>query len=155
RVALHLGAELGEVRATETTVGFTAGSERRDADVLIAADGVRSAIRTRYFRHTGPTSLGRSAWRATLRSEDIRDVFSNEVCLWLGPGAHLVHYPIAKGALLNIVVIAPGAGSVPPLEAFGRLPRRALEEVSAWRVSPLVAVDASLAWTKGRVALIG
>lgn len=156
KIVLKLGAEVGGVRATESEVGFTIGGENRGADVLIAADGVRSAIRTDYFRHSGPMSLGRSAWRATLRAADVRSHFSsNEVGLWLGAGVHLVHYQIAGGAMLNVVVIAAGETAAPPLAAFGTAAQELINAVSAWHMSPLVIVDASPAWTRDRVALIG
>jgi salicylate hydroxylase len=156
KIALKLGAEVGGVRATESEVGLTIGGENQSADVLIAADGVRSAIRTEYFRHSGPMSLGRRAWRATLRAADVRSHFSsNEVGLWLGARAHLVHYQIAGGAILNVVVIAADETPSPPLAAFGAAARELINAISAWHMSPLVTVDASRAWTNGRVALIG
>jgi salicylate hydroxylase len=154
KIALHLGAKVSDVRAGETQVEFAAGGKGWRADILIAADGVRSTIRTGYFQHAGPISLGRSAWRATLRASDIRS-HSNEAGLWLGAAAHLVHYPIAGGETLNIVVIAAGETKAPPLAAFGTEARKLLNPVSAWQVSPLVTVDASSAWVRGRVALIG
>lgn len=156
KIALHLGAEVGDVRPTETEVAFSAGGERRQAAVLIAADGIRSAVRSTYFRHPGPTSLGRNAWRATVHATDLPKVVSlNEVGLWIGAGAHLVHYPIAGDRLLNVVVIAAGEGGAPPLAAFGTAARRILDAIPQWTVSSLLAVDASRPWTRGRVALIG
>lgn len=155
-IAFHLGAEVHDISATETEVAFSAGGERRMSELLLAADGVRSAIRTEFFRHPRPTSFGRSAWRAVLPVESVADrVPLDEVGLWLGAGGHLVHYPIAGGTKLNVVVIAAGEALKPPIAPFAGAPRRLIEGIVSWGLSPLVGVDPSRSWTAGRVALLG
>ena len=123
--------------------------------MLVAADGVHSAIRTGYFHHPGLVSLRRSAWRTTLPIEALAGRISpDEVGLWLGAGAHLVHYSIAGGTRLNVVVIAAGETPTPPLGPLEALPRLLTDAVS-WQRSSLVGVDGSRTWARGRVALIG
>lgn len=155
-VSLILGAEVREVREAETDVRFTAGGESRSADVLLAADGVHSKIRTEHFGYSGPSSFGRSAWRALVPAKNLASLIpTNEVGLWLGAGGHLVHYPVSAGASLNIVVIATGDGPRPPSTPFGASARRVIESVKDWIVSPLMGIDASQGWARGRVGLIG
>ena len=155
-IAFHLSSDVGDVSVTEMDVAFTAGGERRRSELLIAADGVHSAIRTELFRHPGPTSFGRSAWRAVLPVESAANRVSlDEVGLWLGAGGHLVHYPIAGGAKLNVVVIAAGETSKPTVAPFAGAARRLIDDIASWELSPLVGVDPSRSWTAGRVALIG
>jgi salicylate hydroxylase len=155
-VSLILGAEVREVRDTETEVRFTAGGESRHADVLLAADGVHSRLRAEHFGYSGPTSFGRSAWRALVPAKSLASLFpANEVGLWLGARGHLVHYPVANGASLNIVVIATGDGPRPPSTPFGASARRLIESAPSWMLSPLMAVDASRSWARGRIALTG
>lgn len=155
-IKLYLGCEVRNVEAGEGAVRFTAGDRSAEADALVAADGVRSTIRTGYFGHPGPKPLGRSAWRALLPAESIRDRISlDHVGLWPGARGHLVHYPVASGKLLNVVVIARGEDHVPPLAPFGAKARGLIEGVSDWSLTPLVAVDSRLPWTRGRVVLVG
>jgi salicylate hydroxylase len=67
-----------------------------------------------------------------------------------------VHYPVAAGTRLNVVVIARGGTSAaPPSAPFGREARTLIEAVEAWAVSELAEVDAVRPWTRGPVVLIG
>src|SRR5690606_8089472 len=82
------------------------------------ADGVRSFVRTRM----GGGELkfaGQIAWRATLPASGGR-----ESALWLGPGAHLVTYPLDRSGLLNVVAVTRGDHSGD--NWAGRADRRAL-----------------------------
>ena len=74
QIAVFLREDLGRgdittqsivARNTRARARFIAGEKSRRGDVLIAADGVRSKIRSEYFRHPGAKSLSRTAWRAT------------------------------------------------------------------------------------------
>ena len=97
--------------------------------VLLGADGVRSTIRTGYFGHPGPASFGRSAWRAVIPAGEVDRLGRRNVGLWLGNGAHLVHYPVRAGADLNIVAICAGTSEAPPAAPFKFL-RDVLDERS-------------------------
>lgn len=73
---------------------------------LIAADGLWSSLRAR-FGHTNPPRFQQlTAWRATLPASELGGSFRAPVVhLWLGRDAHLVHYPLRGGTLINIVAI--------------------------------------------------
>ncbi|MDU6833263.1 MAG: FAD-dependent monooxygenase, partial [Bradyrhizobium sp.] len=92
------------------------------------------------------------------------------VQLWMGPGAHLVAYPISAGRQVNVVAVVPGTWNRPgwsaegdPAElkaAFGppRWPATArllLNAVDGWRKWALFGVPEGIAWTAGNVALLG
>ena len=156
-IALHLGTEASDPRDTGGEVRFSAIGSEQHADLFIAADGLRSTIRTKHFGHGGPEPFGRTAWRAALPADDApKEVRRDATGLWLGPGGHLVHYPVRSGREVNVVVIAGGAGGdTPPKALFGREARRLLDAVAAWTPWPLFGVDVARPWTKGRVALIG
>ena len=50
--------------------------------------------------------IGYVAHRTIVPMKDVRaDVYRNEVVLWSGPGFHIVHYPLRKGELFNIVAV--------------------------------------------------
>jgi salicylate hydroxylase len=149
---------VAELHGLESGVCFRAGRATRRADVLVAADGVHSGIRSRYFGHPVSTSFGCTAWRATVPAAKAPgSVRLDAIGLWLGPGGHMVHYPVQGGASLNVVVIADGESTdpVPPREPFGRKARRLLDAAPAWTPWRLAGVDPTRRWTKERVALIG
>ncbi len=77
---------------------------------LLACDGVWSRLRPSIAGSSSPAQYsGHSAYRALLprslwpAGQSSR--LGQELGLWLGRKAHIVHYPIASGDLLNIVVL--------------------------------------------------
>ena len=82
---------------------------RHVVDALIAADGV-SGFGRHYVNgidngtDTAPNK-GRVAMRAVARTADLPRIFSQPFCnLWLGKGAHFVHYPLHGGKDVNMVL---------------------------------------------------
>jgi len=76
------------------------------AFALIGADGVWSTLRDRLHARHPPKFRHRTAWRALIPAEQAAEQFRQPlVHLWLGLGAHLVHYPVKAGRLINIVAI--------------------------------------------------
>ena len=156
-ITLTLGAEVRGAQGGDAVI-FTAGGNVRRADMLIAADGVHSAIRREVFRYSAPTSFGRNAWRAIVPAGLVTEYFSlDEVGLWLGPGGHLVHYPVSGGSGLNVVVVARGESPRPPVTPFGSRVRSLIEATSLWNLSRLMGVDPTPtpSYAQGRIALIG
>ena len=73
---------------------------------LIGADGIWSSVAARLGRQQQPTFRHRTAWRALIASDAAPAEFREPVVhLWLGQDAHLVHYPVKYGRLINIVGI--------------------------------------------------
>ena len=73
---------------------------------LIGADGVWSRIRTEHVGSSPAVYTGKTAWRITMPMQMVPKHFdSKNVGLWLSPKAHLVHYPVVGGHMLNIVAI--------------------------------------------------
>ncbi len=77
-----------------------------EADALIGADGVHSAIRQNLFGDDRPKFAGCMAWRGVIPAGRlppglIRPVGTN----WIGPGHHVIHYFLRRGELLNFVGI--------------------------------------------------
>ena len=73
-------------------------------DVLIGADGVHSQVRQSLFGEDRPQFTGIIVWRGIVPMEKLpkhmaRMVGSN----WVGPGAHVVHYPLRAGKVMNFV----------------------------------------------------
>jgi salicylate hydroxylase len=73
---------------------------------LIGADGLWSTIAARLRAQRRPRFAHRTAWRALVPSDSVAAEFRAPVVhLWLGLDAHLVHYPVRGGRLINIVGI--------------------------------------------------
>jgi salicylate hydroxylase len=102
--AIHLGSKA--VGFTQDSNGVTLRLEQGDAkgDALIGADGVHSRIRQGLFGADQPQFTGIIAWRGIVPMERLpqhmaRMVGSN----WVGPGGHVVHYPLRAGKVMNFV----------------------------------------------------
>lgn len=70
-------------------------------DLLIGADGLKSAVRARVEDASKAFFTRQVAWRAVI--EDAQDR-APEVRVYMGPGRHLVSYPLTKGRR-NIVAV--------------------------------------------------
>jgi salicylate hydroxylase len=83
--------------------------ERFDAPVTIAADGVWSARRTTVPGTATPAYTGQVAWRFLVEAEKVAGLMSAaNVTAFLGPGSHLVGYPVRGGSHVNLVAITAG-----------------------------------------------
>ncbi|MBI4367699.1 MAG: FAD-dependent monooxygenase, partial [Deltaproteobacteria bacterium] len=72
----------------------------------IGADGIWSSIATQLRWQRAPRFRHRTAWRALVPADAVPAEFREPmVHLWLGLDAHLVHYPVKRGRLINIVAI--------------------------------------------------
>lgn len=70
--------------------------------LVIAADGVRSVARAALGPAPAPRFTGQTAWRALVPLEAPA---LPEVRVFLGPGRHLVAYPLRDGRLMNLVAV--------------------------------------------------
>jgi salicylate hydroxylase len=82
---------------------------RHRGDVVVGADGVHSEIRRKIGGDDKPFFTGVAAWRGLVPMEKLpaamqRDVGTN----WVGPGGHVITYPLRRGELLNFVGIFEG-----------------------------------------------
>ena len=95
---------VGVTQDAETTTAEFETGERASAAILIGADGVQSRIRAELFGADRPEFTGIVAWRGLIPRAQVPagiklDVGTN----WVGPGGHVVHYPVRGGELLNFV----------------------------------------------------
>jgi salicylate hydroxylase len=117
-ITLHLGTRVEDfvVHGNGVSVACRRGPEAADQQgiALIAADGLWSGLRRRLGHDVQPRFQHRTAWRALLPAEHVAPEFrSPRVHLWLGRNAHLVHYPVRGGALLNVVAIVRDRAAKP------------------------------------------
>jgi len=73
-------------------------------DLLIGADGVKSAVRRQLAGPDHAVYTGDAAWRLTLPTDELPNGFMDQVMsVWMGPGRHVVCYYLRGGSLLNFV----------------------------------------------------
>ncbi len=176
---LVTGAEVLGFATTSTGVQIGAQKDGRniriDGDLLVGADGLHSAIRNRLGLGATDTPIysGRTAWRALLKAEDAPPAALHFATnLWLGPQAHLVHYPLREGELINIVAIAEDGwqGNADgdfwdqrgdPRQINHRFSRwhasarELIGAVQSWRRWPLFDRNPVSRWSLDRVVLLG
>ncbi|WP_030456669.1 FAD-dependent monooxygenase [Herbidospora cretacea] len=165
RIELLPGHPVTGYRQTAGTVvagGF-------EADYLIGADGIRSAVRAQLVGDGRPRVSGHTIHRSVIPMERVpAELRWNVVTLWAGPKWHFVHYPIGGGAFLNLAAtVDDGAAREVAGEPVARevvqkrfpglsdTARALLELGDEWRTWVLCDRDPVEAWTDGRVALLG
>ncbi|WP_316015612.1 FAD-dependent monooxygenase [Roseobacter sp. HKCCA0434] len=97
-ITLRLGTEIGGADATDGLL-HTPSPER--FDLIVGADGVRSALRAHVAGISAPRFTGHVAWRALLPGQGGAPVTT----LTTGADRHLVAYPLRGGSLHNIVAV--------------------------------------------------
>ncbi len=71
---------------------------------IIAADGIRSALRGLICGKADPVPRGQTIFRALIPLRDVPpEIEADCVTLWLYPGGHVVHYPVSNWRSFNIV----------------------------------------------------
>lgn len=166
-LVVDFAAQSGGVTAKVERSGST---EEISGAALIGADGIRSAIRMRLHPGTSPRHGGMSAWRATISAselpEDMRG--KSQVRVWLGPGAHLVHYPVGNGGEINLVAVttdpqtteswgeqAQTADIAARFSNWNETPRNVIASAPQFRRWSLYEAPLLSAWGKGAVTLLG
>jgi 2-polyprenyl-6-methoxyphenol hydroxylase-like FAD-dependent oxidoreductase len=104
---LEFGRRCAGVRVLDerAEVEFADGSHV-EADLVIGADGIHSAVRAAAFGAGAPSFTGHVAYRGLVPAERVAHLSLERNCtVWLGPGSHVVYYFVAAGRLLNVVCI--------------------------------------------------
>lgn len=188
-ITLAMQTEIAAFAATEKGIEAVAlnGPIRTiyRGDYLIGADGLRSFVRQRLGELCLPAKGARSAalampakanhvaWRSLIDAEHVApELRKAESTLWLGHKAHLVHYPLRGGAVINVVAVVEDrvaidwtadiwsqAGDTGEIQArfapWHEEARTLIAAAREWRKWPLVDLDPLPEWTAGRVALLG
>jgi salicylate hydroxylase len=168
--ALRTGFDVSAIEAKDDGVVARAadGSEANGAS-LIGADGISSALRARISPGANLRFVGATAWRTQIARATLPARFTAPVVgLWIGPRAHLVHYPVGGGADLNIVAVAAGgadrrgwsqlgdaANLLASFASWTGDAKSLLERAEAWRASSLYRLDGLERWSAGPLTLLG
>ena len=175
REAKRLGADLVTAckvtRVEQVTGGARAISEGRadSAEIVIAADGLRSVIRP-LLSDDEPVSSAYVAYRGAVPIEKVKDlgISLHDVVIYIGPRCHFVQYPLRQGEMFNQVAVFQSAKALAGEESWGTPDEldaafeKTCEQVHAglrhmwrdrwWRMFDREPIDN---WVQGRVALSG
>jgi salicylate hydroxylase len=172
-IVLRLGASVAghAARAGEVIVAALAGQTRLQeyASALVGADGLWSTVRASLGHAARPRFRARKAWRAVLSAETLAPEWRAPMTnLWLGPDAHMVHYPIQGAAAVNLVAIVSDRSEMRGWSAPGNsddlLPRFArwapgaqaiLRASPMWQTWSLFDLPPLPHWGAGAVTLLG
>ena len=156
----------------ETAGGVTVRTESGESfsgAALIGCDGLWSTIRQIIVGDGKPVVSGHIAYRAVVPTADWpKEYRINKMILWGGEKTHLVHYPLRRGELFNLVVVFHSDRYEEGWDTYGdpeelhkkfaekcEPVRTLLKKVEAWKMWVLCDRPPIKEWAKGRVVLLG
>jgi salicylate hydroxylase len=176
---LRRAVPAGQIHVGHRAVSFAQSGERAsvtfengaatEADVVIAADGIHSALQRFVTGQATPVFSGSVAYRGVLDTARVPWWPPRIFQVWMGEGKHVIVFPLRAGRLLNFVCFlpadqamreswsAPGdpdalraafAGWAPPVTGL-------LEQVDRTFWWGLYDREPLETWTNGRLALLG
>jgi salicylate hydroxylase len=171
RDIVRLGARCISVEsdARVASARFTDGTQI-EADVIVGADGIHSAVRASLFGPDAPRFTGKICWRCVVPVDAVPGGLSTtDNTTWLGPHGAVVVYLLRRGELVNVV--AHYDNDTWTEESWIRECDRSevIENYCGWHESLLRLFSASerhykwalydrdplAQWTKGRVTILG
>lgn len=168
---IHLRKRLVDIddRGARAVLRFDDGSSA-DADLVIGADGARSFVRSWMLGYDDALYSGCSGFRGIVPVERVPGLPDPAALqFWMGPGGHLLHYPMGGGHINFLLVerhptpwprrdwIMPAAEGE-QLRHFAQWHPAVVEMITAVSISNrwgLFHRPPLGRWTKGRITLLG
>jgi salicylate hydroxylase len=171
--AITLGVRVdGLRREGGRTIVQSEGRDVADADFVIGADGVHSRVRQQLFGADQPRFSGIVAWRGVIEAralpEHLRQPYG---CNWVGPGRHVIHYPMRGNTLVNLVAAVERQGARWEVESWSQrgTTEEFLADFEGWHADvqsliravevpykwALMVREPMARWSEGGVTLLG
>jgi salicylate hydroxylase len=140
-----------------------------EADLVIAADGIHSALRRFVTEPTAPVFSGQISYRGVLDTSRVPWWPARIFQVWMGEGKHVIVFPVRAGKMLNFVCFVPAdeemreSWSAPgdpdalraSFKGFAAPVTVLLEQVDSTFWWGLYDREPLAEWTRGRLALLG
>jgi len=153
-----------DVARVEFSNGTTAAAE-----VVVAADGIHSELRSYVFAPSRPVFHGTISYRGLVSREHLPNWPMDRWQMWAGPSKHFLVFPVRHGTMVNYVGFvptdeemkeswsAPGDPAVLRREFEGWDPRignvlRQVDKTFRWALYDREPLPT---WTNGRLTLLG
>jgi salicylate hydroxylase len=109
---VRLNSRVVKARSTVAGVSFELNDgSQHNARALLSADGVHSLLREQLLGEDKAQFTGLLAWRGLVPVERVSEHLRAQVGTnWVGPGAHVITYPVRAGQLMNVVGIIEREG---------------------------------------------
>ncbi|KAF2456829.1 salicylate hydroxylase [Lineolata rhizophorae] len=178
-VRLRLNATVDDVDFDQTTVVLK-GGEVVAADVILAADGIKSIIRGKVLQDSEDVAIptGDAVFRVMLTRDQMVDdpelrpfIDEERATRWMGPNRHIIAYPVRNHQMYNIVLAHPQRKDLDESWTAVGSKKSMLEEYAGWDPRLVKMLDMvpegdvlewklcshlPLAkWVRGNVALMG
>jgi salicylate hydroxylase len=129
-------------------VEFADGGQE-EADLVVAADGIHSALQSHVVEPTAPVFSGSIAYRGTIPAELVPDYPGTVSTMWLGEGKHFLVFTLRGGQLINFVGFVPSDAEMRESWSAPGDPVALAAEFADW--DPMVRtiishVDATFRW---------
>ena len=148
---------------SKVTVDLASG-ESREGDLLVGADGLRSAVRRELVGDGPPSYSGATCWRGVTHFAGLEEGASN----WVGKGGEFGIFPLSGGRVYWFGVVnspeggtdGPGGRKADVVRAFVEWPPPIETVVAATEEKDILRNDIYdrrpiRAWSKGRVTMVG
>ncbi|MFC2947608.1 FAD-dependent oxidoreductase [Virgibacillus sediminis] len=143
------------------------GDKTIEADLVIAADGIRSNIRSKFFSDAEPVYSGTHAYRAVIDKEDSFDIApDNTFRVWVEGDVNVYVLPLHHRNQISFDVTVPSDDSswapevetkdiVKHLTNFDPRIQKVAERINDYTCRALYDIDPVERWTSNSIALLG
>jgi salicylate hydroxylase len=170
--AVHLDHAVNGFRqdGSSATLTFANGKPDATGNAVIGSDGVHSQLRSAAGIADKPFFTGIMAWRGIAPAEKLPDDVRRPVgANWVGPGGHVITYPLRRGEIYNFVGIIEGRDWAVESWTERGTTEECLADFANWHPSvqqiirsldvpfkwALLGREPLLTWAFGRVCLMG